>query len=118
MKRINYIGGSVITSDAIAASLLDYSSRAGNADMSVTLEFTALEESGETSIHTLLLHPPIQFDVLDSDPLADGDEDARFPLPDFPPPGISGEVEHGDQGRRSAAQFDTLIHEIDEGLGR
>ncbi len=77
-----------------------------------------LEESGKTAVHTLLLSPGIQLDVVDVDGLGEDDETARFPIPDMPQVGIVGSVETNDRGRRSAEQFDNFIQEIDEGLGQ
>lgn len=51
MKRVAYTGGFIVTGNAIAAALLDYTTPVPDAENSVTGAITVLEENGEISIH-------------------------------------------------------------------
>lgn len=118
MKRITYSGGSIVTGNAITAALLEYTTTVADAENSVTVDITVLEENGETSVHTLLLSPASQFDVADVGGISAEEEAARFPVPEMPQVGIVGKVEGDGRGSRSAEQFDAFMEEIDEGLGQ
>jgi hypothetical protein len=118
MKRITYSGGSIVTGDAITAALLEYTTTVSDAENSVTVDVTVLEDNGETSIHTLLLGPASQFDVTDVGGIAAEDEAARFPVPEMPQVGIVGGVEHNDDARRTAQDVNAMMTELDEGLGQ
>ena len=118
MKRITYSGGSLVTGNAITEALLAYTTTVADAENSVTVDITVLEENGETSVHTLLLSPASQFDVADVGGIGEAEEARRFPVPDLPQVGIQGKVETSDRGGRSAAEFDSMIQEIDDGLGQ
>jgi len=118
MKRITYSGGSIVTGDAITAALLKYTTTVTDAENSVAVDITGLEESGETSIHTLLLSPASQFDVTDVGGIAEEDEERRFPVPDMPQVGIAGQVESNGDGRAAAKEFDDMMDDIDSGLGQ
>ncbi|MGO4535063.1 hypothetical protein [Leifsonia sp. 2MCAF36] len=118
MKRITFSGGSIVTGNAITAALLDYTTTVADAESSVTVDITVLEENGETSIHTLLLSPASQFDVADVGGLTEEEEAIRFPVPDLPRTGISGVVETGGHAGRTADDFNQVMAEIDDGLGQ
>jgi len=121
MKRITFSGGSIVTSDAIAAALLQYAGDLVDAATSGTVDITVLEDSGETSVHTLLLSPSAALDVSDADGMGSEEEARRFPLPDIPDVSTSemtGVVESTDDSGRAATDFDQMMQEIDEGLGR
>lgn len=118
MKRISYAGGSIVTGNAVTAALLEYATTVAEAENSVVVEVTVLEENGETSVHTLLLSPASQFDVADADGIDSGDEEERFPVPEMPTIGMQGKVETAEHGRRTAKDFDDIISEIDDGLGQ
>jgi len=118
MKRITYGGGSIVTGNAITAALLEYTTSVADAENSVTVEITVLEENGETSVHTLLLSPASQFDVADVGGISDEDEAARFPVPEMPQVGIVGTVETGVHAGRTADDFNSIMREIDDGLGQ
>ncbi|MEX1078553.1 MAG: hypothetical protein WED09_05545 [Homoserinimonas sp.] len=118
MKRITYSGGSIVTGNAITAALLDYTTSVADAENSVTVDITVLEENGETSIHTLLLSPASQFDIADVGGISEEEEARRFPVPDMPQVGISGAVETSDDAARTADDFNLVMDEIDEGLGQ
>ncbi len=118
MKRITFGGGSIVTSNAIADAILEYTTTVADAENSVTVDITVLEENGETSVHTLLLSPASQFDVADVGGISPEEEAARFPLPEMPPVGITGKVDEANVGGHAADQFDTMMQEIDEGLGQ
>ena len=118
MKRITYGGGSIVTGNAITAALLEYTTNVADAENSVTVDITVLEENGETSVHTLLLSPASQFDVADVGGISPEEEAKRFPVPEMPPIGITGTVETTSDARRTAQDFDRMMTEIDEGLGQ
>jgi hypothetical protein len=118
MKRITYSGGSIVTGNAITAALLEYTTTVADAENSVTVDVTVLEDSGETSVHTLLLSPASQFDVADVDGISEEEESRRFPVPEMPQIGISGTVEVSGDAGRTAKDFDTIMGEIDDGLGQ
>jgi hypothetical protein len=118
MKRITYAGGSIVTGNAITAALLEYTTTVADAENSVTVDITVLEENGETSVHTLLLSPASQFDVADVGGMSTEEEANRFPVPELPPVGINGTVETTGDARRTAQDFDQMMGEIDEGLGQ
>lgn len=118
MKRITYGGGSIITGDAITAGLLDYITTVGDAENSVTVEITVLEENDETSLHTLLLSPASQFDVADVDGMTAEEEARRFLVPLMPVVGISGRVESNGDGQATATEFNAIMGDIDNGLGQ
>jgi hypothetical protein len=118
IKRISYAGGSIVTGNAVTAALLEYATTVADAENSVAVDVTVLEENGETSVHTLLLSPASQFDVADVDGISPDDEEQRFPVPEMPTIGMQGSVETAEHGRRAAEQFDDIISEIDDGLGQ
>jgi hypothetical protein len=118
MKRITYSGGSIVTGNAITAALLDYTTTVADAENSVTVDVTVLEENGETSVHTLLLSPASQFDVADVGGISEEEEARRFPVPEMPQIGISGVVETSKDAGHTATDFDNVMGEIDEGLGQ
>jgi hypothetical protein len=116
MKRITFSGVSIVTGNAIAEAILEYTTAVADAENSVTVDITVLEDNGETSIHTLLLSPSAQFDVADVGGLSAADEAARFPVPAFPQVGIIGLVETGDQPSREADEVDAIMRDIDNDL--
>ena len=118
MKRITYSGGSIVTGNAITAALLHYTTTVADAENSVTVDITVLEENGETSVHTLLLSSGSQFDVADVGGIPEAEEARRFPVPKMPLVGISGRVESNGDAGRTADNFDQMMGEIDEGLGQ
>lgn len=118
MKRITYSGGSIVTGNAITAALLEYTTTVADAENSVTVDITVLEENGETSVHTLLLSPASQFDVADVGGITEEEEARRFPVPELPQIGISGDVESSADAGRTAKDFNSIMGEIDNGLGQ
>jgi hypothetical protein len=118
MKRITYNGESIVTGNAIAEALLEYTTSVADAENSVTVDITVLEDNGETSIHTLLLSQASQFDVTDVGGIAEGEEAWRFPVPEMPQVGISALVETNGDAARTAEDFNRIMDEIDEGLGQ
>jgi hypothetical protein len=118
MKRITFGGGSIVTGNAVTAALLNYATTVTDAENSVTVDIPVLEENGEVSVHTLLLSPASQFDVADVEGLSEKQEATRFPVPEMPQIGIRGAVETDGNAGRAAADFDLIMDEIDEGLGR
>jgi hypothetical protein len=122
MKRITYSGGSLVTGNAITAALLRYTTSVADAENSVTVDITVLEDNGETSVHTLLLSPASQFDVADAGGIPEDEEAERFPVPHLPPVGISGNVDGdgddaGDGAEQTAADVNSIMNDIDHGLG-
>ena len=115
MKRITYSGGSLVTGDAVTAALLDYVTSVADAESSVTVDIPVLEDDGGISVHTLLMGPATQLDVSDADGV--DDEAARFPVPELPHTGITAVVPTTDRGSRSAEEIDSLMQDIDNGLG-
>jgi len=118
MKRITYSGGSIVTGNAITEALLKYTTSVADAENSVTVDITVLEENGETSVHTLLLSPASQFDVADVGGISAEQEAARFPVPVMPQIGIAGRTEGSSDASRTAREFDNMMDAIDEGLGK
>ena len=118
MKRITYSGGSFVTSDASTSALLDYVTSVADAESSVAVDVTVLEENDETSVHTLVLNPATEFDVVDVDGLTEQDETARFPVPELPIIGIIGTVETTADASRTAEDFNRVVNEIENGLGQ
>lgn len=116
MKRITFSGGSLVTGNAIAEAILDYTTAVADAENSVTVDITVLEDNGETSIHTLLLSPSAQFDVADVGGPSAADEAARFPVPEFPQVGVKGLVETGDRPSQAADEVDAIMRDIDNHL--
>lgn len=120
MKRISFGGSSIVTGNAITAAILEYTTTVADAENSITVDITVLEEGGETSVHTLVLGPGSQFDVVDvrdAGGISEDDEARWFPVPEMPQVGIVGKVEVAGRGNRSAEEFDSLSREIDEGFG-
>ncbi|TBN55466.1 hypothetical protein EYE40_14775 [Glaciihabitans arcticus] len=118
MKRITYSGGSLVTGNAITAALLEYTTSVADAENSVTVDIPVLEENGEVTVHTLLLSPASQFDVADVGGISDAEEAARFPVPVMPQIGIVGVVESNPEAERTAQDFNSIMREIDDGLGQ
>lgn len=118
MKRITFSGGSIVTGNAITAALLDYTTTVSDAENSVTVDITVLEENGETSVHTLLLSPASQFDVADVGGISEEEGARRFPVPEMPRIGISANTERNGNAARTAEDFNLVMREIDEGLGQ
>ena len=118
MKRITYSGGSIVTGNAITSALLEYTTTVADAENSVTIDITVLEENGETSVHTLLLSPASQFDVADVGGISEEEESRRFPVPEMPQIGIVGSVEASPDAQRTANDFNDVMSDIDNGLGQ
>lgn len=118
MKRITYSGGSIVTGNAITEALLKYTTSVADAENSVTVEITVLEENGETSAHTLLLNLASQFDVADVGGITAEQEAERFPVPVMPQIGILGRTEDSGDAGRTARGFDDMMNAIDDGLGQ
>jgi hypothetical protein len=118
MKRITFAGGSIVTGNAITEALLGYTTTVADAENSVTVDITVLEENGETSIHTLLLSPASQFDVADVGGITEEEEARRFPVPVMPLVGISGSVDANEDAGQTADDINQILDEIDEGLGQ
>jgi hypothetical protein len=118
MKRITYSGGSIVTSNAITAALLEYTTTVADAENSTTVDVTVLEENGETSVHTLLLSPASQFVVADVGGIGAEAEADRFPLPRMPRIGITGLVETNGDAARTADDINSVMDDIDHGLGQ
>lgn len=116
MKRITFNGGSIVTSNAITAALLEYATTLTDAENSVTVDITVLEDDGETSVHTLVLSSASQFDVADVGGMSAEEDERRFPVPEMPQVGITGVVSDGDAAR-IADDVNAVMEEIDEGLG-
>jgi hypothetical protein len=114
MKRITFSGGSLVTGNAITAALLDYTTTVADAENSVTVDITVLEENGETSVHTLLLSPASQFDVADVGGISPEEEARRFPVPVMPQVGISGSVETTDDAAQTADDVNLIMDENDQ----
>lgn len=117
VKRITYGGGEIVTSDATAEALLAYATTVADAEDSVTVDITVLEDGGGTSKRTLILSSASQLLVADSDDVV-GDEASRFPVPVIPHIGISGVVEQGSSAARTAQDVNSIMDELDNGLGR
>ena len=117
MKRITFSGGSIVTGNAITAALLDYTTSVADAENSVTVDITVLEDNGHTAVHTLLLSPASQFDVVDVGGIPEDEEAERFPVPELPQIGIVGRVESNNDAADAAEDFEKMLQEIDEGLG-
>ncbi|AWB87620.1 hypothetical protein C3E77_14055 [Mycetocola zhujimingii] len=118
MKRITHSGGSFVTGNAITAALLEYTTTVADAEHSVTVDITVLEEHGETSVHTILLSQASQFDVADVGGITAEEEARRFPVPEMPQVGIRGTVEEGTGAARTAEDFNHVMDELDAGLGQ
>jgi hypothetical protein len=120
MKHMTYNGGSIVTSDAITTALLSYLTSAADAENSVAVDVTVLGENNETSLHTLVLSPASQFDVVDVDVegMTEEEEAARFPVPEMPMIGITGTIENTGDAGRTAEDFNRMTNEIENGLGQ
>ena len=118
MKRITYSGGSIVTSDASTTALLNYVTSVADSESSVAVDVTVLEENNETSVHTLVLNPASEFNVVDVDGLTEQEETARFPVPELPIVGIIGTVECTVDASRTAEDFNLIAIEIENGLGQ
>lgn len=118
MKRITYSGGSIVTSNAITTALLGYITSVADTDNNVTVDVTVLEQNGETSVHTLVLSPAIQLDVVDVEGMTEEEEAARFPIPEMPMTGIIGTIETTGDAGRTARDFNLITSEIDNELGQ
>ena len=110
MKRITYSGGSIVTSDASTTALLNYVTSVADSEISVAVDVTVLEENDETSVHTLVLNPASEFNVVDVDVdgLTEQEETARFPVPELPIVGIIGTVECTVDASRTAEDFNLI----------
>jgi hypothetical protein len=75
MKRIMYAGGSFLTSDAVAASLLDLAAALARRNTADTLKVPIVTADGAASTATLVIGPASQ--VLAEDVASEGDD------PDF-----------------------------------
>lgn len=118
MKRITYRGGSIVTSNASTSALLEYITAVADADHSVTMDVTVLDEHDETAVHTLVFNAATEFDITHVDGLTDEEEQARFPVPQVPIVGMIGTVESTGDAGRTADDFNFIAAEIDNGLGQ
>ncbi|WP_104176564.1 hypothetical protein [Cryobacterium sp. Y50] len=120
MKRITHNGGSIVTSNTSTTALLDYITSVADSDHSVSVDVTVLEANDETAVHTLVLSPNSEFDVVDVDieGMTEKEEAARFPLPEMPIIGIIGTIETTGDAGRTAEDFNLVASEIDRGLGQ
>ena len=117
MKRITYSGGSIVTGNAITAALLEYTTTVADAEHSVTVDIPVLEANGEITIHEFLLSQASQFDVADVGGVSAEEEAKRFPVPEMPQVGIRGTVETTSDASDTADDFNSIMDEIDAGLG-
>ena len=117
MKRITYSGGSIVTGSAVTAALLKYLTTLAAAENSVTVDIVVLEDSGATAVHTLLLSPASEIDVVEVGGMAEDEEARRFPVPEFPEVGITATVERNNDASETAEDFNAVMGDIDSGLG-
>lgn len=84
MKKVTHAGGSIVTGSAVADALLDYATQMERWAKSVTVDIPVLEDSGEITVHTILLGSASALVTSEADDLVDAHEDDLFPMPDFP----------------------------------
>ena len=117
MKRINFASGSLITSDAVAASLLEYVAQMSSATNAATVEIPVLEDGGSVSTHTVVVSSSIQFEVADVEVEVGAiNEDATFPLPEFPQIDTMVAVTPTQSAIDDAANVNRAIADIDNML--
>lgn len=87
MKRITYNGEPMVTGTAVAEALVHYVTHVAAMAAAVAVDVPALEENGTVRSHTLVLSAATQLAVIDVDGLSAEDDEARFPVPEFPPVG-------------------------------
>ena len=87
MKRISYNGESLITGTDVSDALVRYVTHVAASAAAVAIDVPVLEHNGTVQAHTLILSSATQLAVIDVDGLAGQDEEARFPVPEFPPVG-------------------------------
>ncbi|WP_111719784.1 hypothetical protein [Homoserinimonas sp. OAct 916] len=85
MKQINFPGCSVVTGTAIADALTKYLPELGRTGSSRAVHIPVQGPDGSVSLQSFVLTPATSLGVSDSSDLAEGVEDALFPVPDFPP---------------------------------
>lgn len=102
MKRLKYSGYELITSSAVATAVMEYSTYVVRSGTSVAVDIPVLETDGAVRTHTLLIGPATQFDASDVDE-RDGDQEARFEVPRFPP--IGGKAAPNPPGEIDAHAF-------------
>ncbi|MET4582602.1 hypothetical protein ABIE21_002112 [Conyzicola nivalis] len=120
MKSITLASGTLVTGDAVAASLLDYVSSASPSSHSISVDIPVLEADGTVGTHTITLSAAAQIDVADAYP--DTDEGARFPAPELPVADdvmvavvpTEGSDEAGDDFNAASAEIDRVLDESDD----
>ena len=118
MKRIKYAGGSFVTGDVVAKSLLAYAKKLTGNRPSISVDVPVLAADGSLSIHTLLIGPASQFDVEDADSekfaaVSEEDEHVMFPKPELPAIGVVEPAESAEDAKKDAASFNEAVANID-----
>ncbi|GAA1836882.1 hypothetical protein [Agromyces salentinus] len=94
MKRVNYDGQTLVTGDAVADALAEYSVAVTRMSAGTTVDVPVLEPDGAVTVHTLLFTPATSLEVepFEWQGSADaGSEEQRFPVPEFDPVGGKAE---------------------------
>ena len=118
MKRIRFSSGSVVTGDAVAAALVAYITSVSATVGSVSIEIPVLGDDGRLSVSTLVVGADTQIEVSAEDDLHIDHEAERFPIPELPLVGLVGTVETDSQAERTADEIDSMMADIDKGLGQ
>jgi hypothetical protein len=101
MKRVNYDGQTLVTGDAVADALAEYSVAVTRMAAGTTVDVPVLEPDGGITVHTLLLTAATSLEV---EPFewqrgpGDRSEEEQFPLPEFEPIGGKAEPVSAEDG--------------------
>ncbi|MEO7123387.1 MAG: hypothetical protein ABI400_09790, partial [Lacisediminihabitans sp.] len=88
MKRISFDGRPFVTGGAVADALAEYAVAVARMNSGATVDIPVLEENGLVVQHTFVLNGSNAIEILDVDGIVpDGDEETRFPIPEFTPIG-------------------------------
>jgi hypothetical protein len=113
MKSIRFASGTLITSSAVVAALIDYVSRMSTTDNSVPVDIPVLETNGTIATHTVLVSSTVHFDVVDVDGDSGFADESAFPKPQMPPLAAMVAVTPPDTADDDAKNFDRAVADID-----
>jgi hypothetical protein len=114
MKSITFASGTLITGSAVASALLDYVSQMSANNNTATVDIPVLEPNGTIATHTIVVSSSIQFDVSDADGESNPfDEDARFPVPEFPSLDMMVALTPPDTAEEDATNFNRAMADLD-----
>jgi hypothetical protein len=117
MKSITFASGTLVTSGAVAAALIEFVAQMTSTDSSVAVDIPVLEANGTITKHTILVSPSMQFDIVDIDGESGPySEEGSFPAPEMPSTALMVAVVPAETAEEDAENFNQAVADIDHML--